>query len=106
MPSSQDMLRKRFHEVQVIKETILTRLAPKQAEFDALGEQVGVLQKQMEMIHEKELKEGKALIYELDNEAGMIAKALRTDEFRSMVGKREDFLTESEVNEIQSQHDL
>lgn len=102
MTTAYDTLRKRFHEVQVEKEAILAKIAPKQQEFDALAESVNLLEMQKAEIHEQHLKPEKDKIFELDNELGVIAKALREGEFKSRLGERDEFLSFDEIKAIQA----
>lgn len=104
MANSQDLMKKRFHEVQVIKETILEKVSAYQQQFDELSVQANALETQKAQIHEAHLAPVKAQVYELDNELGMIAKALRKDEFKSTLGSREEFLTPQEIEEIRNQN--
>lgn len=102
MATAQDLLRKRFHEVQVEKEAILAKIAPKQQEFDALSDQINFLEMQKDEIHLQHLKPEKDKIFELDNELGLIAKSLREGEFKSRLGDRDEFLTLDEIKAIQA----
>lgn len=100
MASAQDLLRKRFHEVQVEKEAILETIASKQQEFDSLSEQINALEAQKKELHEQYLYEPKQRIFELDNELGLIAKSLREGPHVSRLGNINDFLTLDEITEI------
>ncbi len=100
MTNAQDLLRKRFHEVQVEKEARLTKIAAKQQEFDALSEQINFLELQKKEIHEQYLGPEKSCIFVLDNELGVIAKALREGPYASRLGDANDYLTLDEIAEI------
>lgn len=100
MTNAQDLLRKRFHEVQVEKEAILEKIAPHQQEFDLLAVQINTLETQKAEIHEQYLQEPKQQIFVLDNELGVIAKALREGPYASRLGDANDYLTLDEIAEI------
>lgn len=102
MADAYETLKKRFHEIQVEKEARLAKIAAKQQEFDALSEQINVLELQKKEIHEQYLGPEKSCIFVLDNEAGVITKALRESDMKSKMGDRDSFLSFDEVKEIQA----
>lgn len=100
MTTGYDIIKRRFHEVQVEKEARLEKIAAKQQEFDALSEQINALEAQKKEIHELHLAEEKGKIFELDNELGTLAKALQGTDRKARLGSREEFLSFDDVNEI------
>ncbi len=71
----QEEMRARFHALGKQRDEVLAKAAPSRAKYDAMRAQEAQLREQMKPII-AEIKAIEAPLYEIDNERGMIARAL------------------------------
>lgn len=70
-----DEMRARFHTLGKQRGEILAKAAPARAKYDAMRAEEGQLRERMKPVI-AEIKAIEAPLYEIDNERGMIARAL------------------------------
>lgn len=75
-PYAQDEMRKRFHQVRALRDTLRAEVQPLRDEYDATSQEIDRLRAERLGPLRAKLKEKEAPIFDLEREMGALVRAL------------------------------